>query len=141
MKCETKVKLYSPVPRKNNCGCNRTEPVTPHPTHRHRMLEKKKLTPSNILILFTEVTISHSDIIPNQKCNFLTFHADTRKVIGRSKLLPTLCNACTDYELLDQTSQKFPALLSPRKMNRNGVKYPYVLYNARCSTQKRFYAS
>ena len=42
---------------------------------------------NNRLILLTEVTILHSDIISNQKCKLVTFHADTRKVIGRSKLL------------------------------------------------------
>ena len=60
-----------------------------------------------------------------------------------------LCNACTDYVLLDKTLlHSVSNSFSPKneeKMPHNwiedGVKYPYVLCNARISAQKRFWAS
>ena len=64
------------------------------------------------LILFTEFTISHSDIIPNHKWE--TYHVDTRKAIGRSKLLPSVL--IMDYSIKHRCIQS--ALLSPHKRNR-----------------------
>ena len=73
---------------------------------------------NNRLILFTEVTILHSDIISNQKCKLVTFRADTRKVIGRSKLLhpyamPVLI---MDYSTKHHCIQS--TLRPPRQINR-----------------------
>ena len=73
---------------------------------------------NNRLILFTEVTILYSDIISNQKCKLVTFRADTRKVIGRSKLLhpyamPVLI---MDYSTKHHCIQS--TLRPPRQINR-----------------------
>ena len=70
------------------------------------------------LILFTEFTIVKSDIISNHKCKLFTFHADTRKVIGRFKLLRSFAMPVLvmDYTTKHRCIQS--ALLSYRKMNR-----------------------
>ena len=73
---------------------------------------------NNRLILFTEFAILHSDIISNQKCKLVTFHADTRKVIGRSKLLHpfTMAVLVMDYSTKHRCVQS--ALRPPRQINR-----------------------
>ena len=73
---------------------------------------------NNRLILFTEFTILHSDIISKQKCKLVTFHADTRKVIGRSKLLHPYAMPVQvmDYSTKHRCIQS--ALRPPRQINR-----------------------
>ena len=73
---------------------------------------------NNRLILFTEFTILHSDIISKQKCKLVTFHADTRKVIGRSKLLHPYAMPVQvmDYSTKRRCIQS--ALRPPRQINR-----------------------
>ena len=68
--------------------------------------------------MFKEFSISPSDIIINQKCKRVTFHVETGKVIGRSKLLfPYAMPALTmDYSTRQLCIQS--ALLSVRKINR-----------------------
>ena len=85
------------------------------------------------LILFTKFPILRSNIISNQKCKLVTFHADTRKVIGRSKLLlpyemPVLV---MDYSTKHRCIQS--ALLSPRKINKRWCEMVVLHCNARFS--------
>ena len=74
---------------------------------------------NNRLILFTEFIILHSDIISKQKCKLVTFHADTRKVIGRSKLLHLFAMPVQvmDYSTKHRCIQS--ALRPPRQINRS----------------------
>ena len=61
---------------------------------------------------------------------------DTRKVIGRSQLLPPFAVPALimDYLIKHRCIQS--ALLSPFKMNRRWCEIQYFLCNTRCSTQK-----
>ena len=74
---------------------------------------------NNRLILFTEFKILHSDIISKQKCKLVTFHADTRKVISRSKLLHLFAIPVQvmDYSTKHRCIQS--ALRPPRQINRS----------------------
>ena len=73
---------------------------------------------NNRLILFTEFTVLQSDKLSSQNCKLVAFHADTRKVIGRSRLLHSYAVPVPvmDYSTKHRCIQS--ALLSPRQINR-----------------------